>query len=159
MNLNNYNFVDNFTNGPAYILEDGKFFNLNDNNLMFHYSFERLITNELNGNYNVRKRNVTNLYNWIRINDGKFVPYEILVELPIKEITEEQYNSLLKFLDILFYKRKPFVEIGIEPNGSEVLRWSDTVAYLKKFDFKEYLPDDIVKEIRQQYARMRNIVV
>lgn len=126
----------------GYILPDGSFFNLIENGYKTHAHYEKSII-----------RKITNLKGWIRVNDGSNVKYENIIELPIKPISEEQYLSLVKFLDYMYYSKKDFVDIGIEENSIGT-RFTNNAIWFKHYDFSEYIVDDIIKEIKQIYNKL-----
>ena len=137
-----------FTKGPSYILPNGEFFNLEENGFNSHFAYEGYLkkNGELDHSY---KRQITLLYSWIRINDRK--PFEVLADLPLTEITEEQYKSLELFLNTLIDRGIYFIELGIEPKGSELLKWSKDVIFYNKFDFFETSVNEIIAKIKKFY--------
>lgn len=131
----------------GYILPDGQFYNIIEEGYKTHAHYEKSLA-----------RHITNEKKWIRINDGSNVRGEHIVELPIEPITTEQYESLLEFLDYMLYSNKEFIDVGIEEHSSGT-KFSKNALWFKHYEFKDHLPDDIIKEIKQQYNRMNNIAV
>ena len=123
---------DNFI---GYILPDGNFFNLLKNGFHTHTSYEHYLIKEklLDKSTVLGERQLTNLNQWIRVNDGTNVPIEVLAELPIKEITEEQYKALFEFIDYLRTNGKTFIEIGCEEHSRGV-HFTDKSLWYHKFD-------------------------
>ena len=146
--INNY--------GPSYILPNGEVLKLQEKGFHTHYEYEGYLAkkNELHL-IKFYKRHLTNLKGWIRTNDGTNMKGEHIIELPIKPITEDQYKSLIEFLDYMFYSNKEFIEVGIEEN-SRGINFSSNAIFFKHYDFKDYLPDDIIKEIRQLYNKLKS---
>ena len=138
----------------SYILPDGSVFRCEDYGYHSHYSYELALQKKgeiekLPSKY----RQLTNLRQWIRINDGSLIEVENIIELPIKGITNEHYKALLEFLDYMLYNNKKFVEVGIEEH-SIGLHITNKSIWFKIFYFNDYLPDDIIKEIKQQYNKL-----
>ena len=139
----------------GYILQDGTIFNLLDNGFRSHWLYELHLTRsgELEKSDVKYSKRLTDINQWIRINDGSNIRGENIVQLPIKGITEKQRETLLKFLDDMMYANKLFVDVGIEEifHG---LKFSEKAVWYQRFDFSEYLPDDIMKEISRAYNKM-----
>lgn len=136
--------------GPGYIKKDGTVLLLENLNLNRHYQYESKYINP--NSHNVRQ--VTNLFNWIRINDSKFYSNENIVELPIQEISLEQYDTLLNFLDYLAHIGT-YVEIAIEGDSQGKGLQSTNCLWYQKFDFSESTSDEIIKEIHRQYNKIK----
>lgn len=116
--------------GSSYILPNGKFLNLYP---ATHGVFE----NELD-EYNV---SFPYLKQSIQVNNGKndtdpVYPY---ASLPMRNITNAQYRSLLLWIDDVDHEYEPGVEITIDHSS-------------KTYRFKDYTPDDIIKKIKRYYA-------
>lgn len=137
-------YNDHFTNGPAYILPDGRFLNLLENNLNNHFCFDH--QTRARGT-----RTATNELHYIRINDR--TPLEVLAELPVDHVTDEQWVSLERFFDTLLDKGITFCEVGIEPYGSKTLRWTENVAFYERFDFLETKPYIAIQRIKNYYNK------
>lgn len=140
----------------GYILPDGTIKNLLEEGFRTHWHYEQWLINsgksELKKHFSAHQ--ITNLYGWIRINDGTNVSVEHIVELPINDITPEQYESLLNFLDMMMYSNKEFVIVGIEEN-SKGYQFTHNATWFKRYEFSEYLPDDIIKEIKIEYNKIK----
>lgn len=136
--------------GPGYILPDGSILNLKSNGYTNHIAYELA---HIKRDSRIKCRQIINLNNWIRINDGSNVIGENIVELPIAPITEEQYSSLLEFLDYMWFNGKKFIEVGIE---NESYRFSQKSIFYKKYDFEAYSSDKIISEIRTHYEKTKN---
>ena len=137
--------------GASYILPDGKFLILNELGFKTHYEYEIILEKEgLLERYDNRVRYITNLNNWIRINDGSNFSQEVLAELPIKGITEEQYKSLFEFLDYLRSNDKPFIEIGCEEH-SRGTHFTDKSLWYYKFNLGIFSNKEIEYFIRDAY--------
>lgn len=149
-----------FSNKPnrkaAFIMNDGSFLNLDENKRhitgiisrdVIHsdlslYLWSKDIANKKDDYFLVRHHNA------IRINDGtsQNICEEPLVTLP-KELNTIQYDSMLKWLDYLFFEtNKPRVHIGIIDKDN-----LKTFYFLRK-DNDGYLPEDIIKEIKHLYC-------
>lgn len=128
----------------GYILPDGQILNIIEKGYKTHAHYERSVV-----------RHITNERQWIRFNDGSNVKGEHIIELPIKPITEDQYKSLIEFLDYMFYANKGFIDIGIEEHSRGV-KFSNDAIFFKHYDFSEYMVDDIIKEIRQLYNKLKS---
>lgn len=139
----------------SYILQDGSILRVQDYGFRTHYEYENNYAkeNHLQG-ISYPKRYLINLNQWIRLNDGTNMKFERIVELPIKPITEEQYKSLLEFLDYMWFNNKEYVDIGIEEH-SVGTKFSKNAIFFKHYDFNEYTSDDIIKEIRQLYNKLK----
>ena len=104
--------------GASYILPDGKVLRLSELGFKTHYAYERNLEKEgLIERYDDKVRYITNLNQWIRINDGSNFSCEVLAELPIKGITEDQYKALFEFLDYLRENGKKTICIGCEEHS------------------------------------------
>lgn len=143
-------------NKIGYILPNGEFFNIVENGFKTHFLYEQHLieTNQLEKRKVKHERQLTNLKQWIRCNDGSNVDCEKIVELPIKEITEEQYKALLSFLDYLWFSKKRYVNVGIE-QYSRGIRFTKKAIFYKCYDFNDCTSDDIVKEIRIKYRQLK----
>ena len=138
--------------GPSYILENGLFLNLLHNNFTTHCHYEISLLKTNNGKRHFNgKRQLTCVEKYIRINDR--VPLEVLAELPLEEISTEQYVSLEMFFNDLIDKGIYFVEIGIEPKGSVVGKWTKDVIFYHRYDLLEIKPERIIQEIKNFYIK------
>lgn len=133
--------------GPAYIFDNGTIFVLPEHGYRTHFAYER--KQGVKPSQKGPKRTIVNLNHWIRINDR---PGEVLVELPIIEPTLAQYDSIEKFLNDLLDQGQYSVEIGIEPDGSLIRRWSRTALFYNKFDLVELKPEYVIQRIKNYYA-------
>lgn len=89
---------------------------------------------------------------WIRCNDGSFLDFEKLVELPIKPITEKQYEALVKWLDeVSYYIQEIDIEIGIEKTKGKAAKY----IFFNKYNFKDTNVDEIIKEIKREYEKIK----
>ena len=136
----------------GYILPDGKFLNLLENGFQTHWHYEQYLINTktLEKPKNMYCRQITNLNQWIRVNDGTHVAYEVLAELPIKGCTEEQYKSLLEFIDYLRAKCKTKIDIGIEEHSRGV-HFTDKSLWFDTFDLTKFTNKEIEYFIRDAY--------
>ena len=129
--------------GASYILPNGEVLKCINYGCVTHLEYETLLIKrgELPKFKGGLYRQLTNLNQWIRINDGTNVEYEVLAELPIKGITEEQYKALEVFFDYLREKGKNIISIGVEEHSvgthfTDKSLWYDTID-LTKFTNKE----------------------
>ena len=132
--------------GPCYILPDGKILNLVEQGYKTHVKYE--VVNKFTTK---NRRCLVNLKNYIRINDR--LPLEVLAELPIKEPTREQYETLEWFLNDLLDRGYTFIEIGIEPDGSMIKQWTKTVQFYNKFNLLETKPEFVINKIKTHYKQ------
>ena len=138
-----------YLGGPAYILEDGSFINLKENGIRNHVDYERK-----QGTLERRRRTLTRDCDLIRINDR--VPYEVLIELPFENnVTEEQYGAIELFLNNLIDRGIYQIEVGIEPNGSEILRWSKDAMFYGRYDLLEIKPEYLINKIKEFYRQKK----
>ena len=79
--------------------------------------------------------------NAIRINDGSNFAFEVLVGLPENKPTYDQFEALESWLNSIYNKNKFYVSVGNEI-VSEVFQ---------KYDLHYYLPEDVVKRIKNYY--------
>lgn len=136
--------------GASYILPDGTFFNLMDIGFKTHCAYEYHFALKNHIKINGCERYLTNLNQWIRINDGTNVEYEVLAELPIKGITEEQYKSLFKFIDYLREKGKTSIDIGCEEH-SRGTHFTDKSLWYDTFDLTKFNNKELEFFIRDAY--------
>lgn len=139
-----------YVGGAAYILQDGTFFNLVDIGFKTHCAYEYHFALKNHIKINGCERYLTNLNQWIRVNDGTNVEYEVLAELPIKEITEEQYKSLFEFIDYLREKGKTSIDIGCEEH-SRGTHFTDKSLWYYTFDLTKFTNKEIEYFIRDAY--------
>lgn len=119
---------------------------LNEFGFGTHYAYEK---NSINKKYSTL-RYITNERGWIRLNDGKCGQQEFIVELPIKEINDDQYDQLEKFLQHMYDVNIEFVDVGIEEHSCGACFYRDAIYY-KRFYFDECKCDKIIKEIKYHY--------
>ena len=137
--------------GASYILPDGKFLILKDIGFRTHTEYEKHLEKEgLIQKPDPYSRVITNLNQWIRINDGSKCWLEVLAELPIKGITEEQYKSLFIFIDYLRSCGKNFIEIGCEEHSVGVFFTNKSLWY-NRFNLKTFNNQEIEYFIRDAY--------
>ena len=143
---------DYYKYGAAYILPNGKFFNLIDINFRTHCGYEGMLIRHkmLDKLDNVNSRQLTNLNQWIRINDGTNLYFEVLAELPIKGITEKQYKSLFEFIDYLRENGKTSIDIGCEEH-SRGTHFTDKSLWYHTFDLAKFTNKEIEFFIRDAY--------
>ena len=136
----------------GYILPDGKFLNLLENGFPTHCHYEHYLIKkgEIKPCGHSGMRQLTNLNQWIRINDGAHVSYEVLAELPIKGITEEQYKSLGIFFDYLRKKGRKSIDIGCEEH-SVGTQFSDKSLWYDTFDLTKFSNKELEYFIRDAY--------
>ena len=136
----------------GYILPDGKFLNLLENGFPTHCHYEHFLIKkgELKPCGHSGMRQLTNLNQWIRVNDGTHVAYEVLAELPIKGLTDEQYESLDKYLNYLRDKKREFIEIGIEEH-SVGTHFTDKSLWYDRFYFDQFTNKEIIFFIQDAY--------
>ena len=140
--------------GASYILQDGTFLILKDIGFKTHYGYEYYLEKKgLLERLDFKHRHITNLNQWIRINDGSNFKCEVLAELPIKGITEEQYKSLFEFIDYLREKGKKKISIGCEEH-SRGTHFTDKSLWYTDFDLEKDTNQYIEYIIRDEY-RMR----
>ena len=139
--------------GPCYINHNGTLIKLNDIGFGTHYAYEKdqEKSSLLNRKY-ATIRYITNERGWIRLNDGKHGGVEYIVELPIKEITPNQYDRLEKFLQHMYDVNIEFVDVGIEEHSCGACFHRGAIYY-KRFYFDEYKVDRIIQEIKQHYKK------
>lgn len=146
-------------NTAAFILPSGKVINVLDNTDDSHAihntvavmiaeqvlrHFVNDYTNELN-RCNEMLSYLTDTLGWIRINPGTTSTesrFYIVVPEEIRP-TAEQYRKVLDFLDLSY-------DSYVKPIEVQVFAGDSGVDY-HKYDFREYLPEDILKKIKQYY--------
>lgn len=126
----------------SFITEDGKFINLNENkfNLIGYASRE-----PTHSDLHIDKTNM------IKLNDGTYlyISEEAYVELPCQEITEAQYDALLKWFDFLMLNsKKKYVYIGFSSRGEKF-------EFINKVNEQGLLPEELLKEVKKLYNNMR----
>ncbi len=134
--------------GSAYIMPDGKFLFLELNKGLLGVSGKvthgALDFYLIKNNY-IKDTEATRVLcqtdNAIRINDGSNFAFEVLVGLPEKKPTYNQFEALERWLDSIYHKNKFYVSVGNEI-VSEVFQ---------KYDLHHYLPEDIIKRIKNYY--------
>ena len=137
--------------GASYILQDGTFLILKDMGFKTHYEYEYYLEkNGLLERLDFKYRHITNLNQWIRINDGSNFKCEVLAELPIKGITEEQYKSLFEFIDYLRENGKTSIDIGCEEH-SRGTHFTDKSLWYHTFDLTKFSNKEIEYFIRDAY--------
>ena len=143
--------------GAAYILPNGEILRCFTYGFLTHTDYENSLIrrHKLSNSSNDYGRQLTNLNQWIRINDGTNIEYEVLAELPIKGITEEQYKSLFEFIDYLRANGKPFIEMGCEEH-SRGTHFSDKSLWYMRFELDIFTNQEIEYFIRDEY-RIRKI--
>ena len=148
-----------YKSGAGYILQDGMFFNLIDIDFKTHCGYEALLVKQhkLDKSNVLGERQLTNLNQWIRVNDGTNVSIEILAELPIKSITEEQYKSLFEFIDYLRKKGKKFIEIGCEEH-SRGIHFTDKSLWYMRFELDTFSNKEIEYFIRDAYRTIKEVI-
>ena len=134
--------------GSAYIMPDGKFLFLELNKGLLEVSGKvthgALDFYVIKSHY-IKDTNATRVLcqtdNAIRINDGSNFAFEVLIGLPEKKPTYDQFEALESWLDSIYHKNKFYVSVGNEI-VSEVFQ---------KYDLRYYLPEDIIKRIKNYY--------
>ena len=143
--------MSNLEYGASYILQDGTILKVKDLGFRTHCDYETyLIDNGVFERYEPHCRHLTNLNQWIRINDGRNYSCEVLAELPIKGCTEEQYKSLFEFIDYLRAKGKTKIDMGIEEHSKGV-HFSDKSLWYYTFDLTKFTNKEIEYFIRDAY--------
>ena len=134
--------------GSAYIMPDGKFLFLELNKGLLEVSGKvthGALDSYLIKNHYIKDTNATRVLcqtdNAIRINDGSNFAFEVLIGLPEKKPTYDQFEALESWLDSICNKNKFYVSVGNEI-VSEVFQ---------KYDLHYYLPEDIIKRIKNYY--------
>ena len=134
--------------GSAYIMPDGKFLFLELNKGLLEVSGKvthGALDFYLIKNHYIKDTDATRVLcqtdNAIRINDGSNFAFEVLIGLPEKKPTYDQFESLESWLDSIYHKNKFYVSVGNEI-VSEVFQ---------KYDLHYYLPEDIIKRIKNYY--------
>lgn len=135
-------------NGSAYIMPDGKFLFLELNKGLLGVSgnvTHGALDFYLIKNHYIKGTDATRVLcqtdNAIRINDGSNFAFEVLIGLPEKKPTYDQFEALESWLDSIYHKNKFYVSVGNEI-VSEVFQ---------KYDLRYYLPEDIIKRIKNYY--------
>lgn len=137
--------------GASYILPNGEFLILSELGFKRHADYESYLDkNGLLERHDKSVRYITNLNNWIRVNDGSNYAIEVLAELPIKEITEEQYKSLFEFLDYLRNNGKKKICIGCEEH-SRGTHFTNKSIWHMDFDLELFSNKEIEYFIRDEY--------
>ena len=134
--------------GSAYIMPDGKFLFLELNKGLLGVSGKvthGALDFYLIKNHYIKSTDATRVLcqtdNAIRINDGSNFAFEVLIGLPEKKPTYDQFEALESWLDSIYNKNKFYVSVGNEI-VSEVFQ---------KYDLHYYLPEDIIKRIKNYY--------
>ena len=134
--------------GSAYIMPDGKFLFLELNKGLLEVSGKvthGALDFYLIKNHYIKDTDATRVLcqtdNAIRINDGSNFAFEVLIGLPEKKPTYDQFEALESWLDSIYHKNKFYVSVGNEI-VSEVFQ---------KYDLRYYLPEDIIKRIKNYY--------
>ena len=148
----------------GYIKPNGEVVLLKDYNILYHFQYENLLIEgkiieqpqimqtlrEQKANPKLlTNRYMTQLFNWIRIKNTTN-PVENVAQLPLTEITDEQYDVLTAFFDDLVHRRATYVDVGIERTSRGPGIGTDTIWY-QHFEFDEWMVDAIIKEIKKQY--------
>ena len=140
--------------GAIYIMPSGEFLSIENNRRQLNIPYNEkpthphldffIMDNNLLDVNEPGSRALCYSDNAIRCNDGSNLKDEIIISLPEDKLTEDQYESLLDWLySIMNYCK--FVEVGSE---------SDFSIY-NKYYFKEYIPEDIIKEIKFYYNKKK----
>jgi len=136
--------TDEIPTGPAYILPNGKFISILENNNDIHANlfYDFLLDNDLKYDCDYYMRVIEHDYNWLRVNDGLSEEEErCYVSLNDSKLSSAQYDSLLRWLDYVS-KHQAYVQVFIN---------NDKNSYVK-YDLHEYIPDDIIKRIKRYYS-------
>lgn len=135
--------------GAAYIMPDGLFLFLENNrdklnftNKITHGSLDYYLNRRGIISDDNASRVLCKSDNAIRINDGSNFSFEVLIGLPQKKPTWEQFNALENWLYYLISKKKYQVQVGDEQVSTVFMT----------YDLKEDLPEDVVSRIKTYYS-------
>lgn len=135
--------------GPCFIDLEGNLLIGSDYKCSDHIQLEhRLLSHQDRFNWydSVHK------FGWIRVNDGKIVKFDTVVELPSHEINEAQYQCLIKWLD---YASTLLDYIDIEIAKEDSIGRVKDFLYFQTYRFNEIIVDDIIKDIKQNYKKLQ----
>ena len=137
--------VDKPSNGPMYILPDGKFLDVQKIPACYihqHLFAEFLFANNIKfDSYNLM-RSIEGRFNWLRVNDGKSDDeFRCYISLNHDKLSSDQYRALLDWLDFIS-RSSDYVQVFVD---------NDLKSYVKYY-FKNYTSDEIVKKIKRYYA-------
>lgn len=127
--------VDKPYNGPTYILSDGTMLNLS--NCKHHSEVEKVLIENGYSSYSYIPTGGSPTMRYLGAIRCDTIKYYI--DLPEQSITRAQMNTLLIWLDFLYNQCK---FISVYANEGRI--YCD-------YDFKEYIPDDIINKIKRYY--------
>lgn len=116
--------------GASLILKNGMFVNLKND------AHSKFIDKML------KKKIDTNKFNAVWINDGTYEKGCVYISLPQSPLNNNQYNSLLKWLDK--------IHGNIEIMSRDIFNNEHNI-----YDMDDYLPEDIIKRIKRFYSSGR----
>lgn len=144
---NNLVYSDNPSRKSAFITNDGKFVNLQENKVQILGYSGKEVTHSAFIIYLHKQGIKVKDLNLIRVNDGAYVyvAEEAYISLPEQEPNKAQYNAILKWLDFLsLHSKKNYLCIGINSRA-------DRFEFLNVTHPNGMLPEEIIKEIKRLY--------
>lgn len=145
-----FKFTTSIPKGPAYIMKDGRFLDITGSMNIIAPDMNLKATHTMIDQFLIEKgyipesaevnRVLCSSDGAIRVNDGSGLMGEILIGLPTTRPTEIQFSKLEDWL------------YGIMSKGHVSVGNDNSNYVFKVYDFNEYLPEDIIKRIKEYYS-------